>query len=48
MSNPFETLSPRPTILQVVPALDLVGAERTPVDLCLFSTSDTADELTPV
>ena len=33
MSNPFETLSPRPTILQVVPALDTGGAERTTVDV---------------
>ncbi|MCF8470954.1 MAG: glycosyltransferase family 4 protein [Parvibaculum sp.] len=33
MSNPFEHLSPRPTILQVLPALETGGAERTAVDI---------------
>src|SRR5690606_30653378 len=33
LSNPFETLSPRPVILQVVPALETGGAERTTVDV---------------
>lgn len=33
MSNPFEKLSPKPTILQVVPALETGGAERTAVDV---------------
>ncbi|MEQ8268535.1 MAG: glycosyltransferase family 4 protein [Parvibaculum sp.] len=33
MSNPFEALSPKPTILQVVPALETGGAERTTLDV---------------
>lgn len=33
MSNPFENIIPRPTILQVVPALETGGAERTTVDV---------------
>ncbi len=33
MSNPFENLSPKPTILQVVPALETGGAERTTLDV---------------
>lgn len=33
MANPFENLTPRPTILQVVPALETGGAERTTVDV---------------
>ena len=33
MSNPFAALDPRPTILQVVPALETGGAERTTVDM---------------
>lgn len=33
MSNPFAALEPRPTILQVVPALETGGAERTTVDM---------------
>lgn len=33
MSNPFEPLSPSPTILQVVPALETGGAERTTLDV---------------
>ncbi|WP_202943991.1 glycosyltransferase family 4 protein [Parvibaculum lavamentivorans] len=33
MSNPFETLSPKPVILQVVPALETGGAERTTLDV---------------
>tara|TARA_Y100001933_G_scaffold265245_2_gene338054 strand:- start:7494 stop:8699 length:1206 start_codon:yes stop_codon:yes gene_type:complete len=33
LANPFENLSPRPTILQVVPALETGGAERTTVDV---------------
>ncbi|MEQ8282064.1 MAG: glycosyltransferase family 4 protein [Parvibaculum sp.] len=33
MSNPFENIAPRPAILQVVPALETGGAERTTVDV---------------
>ncbi|MEP5927544.1 MAG: glycosyltransferase, partial [Nitratireductor sp.] len=33
MANPFENLSPRPTVLQVVPALETGGAERTTIDV---------------
>ncbi|GMV61877.1 MAG: hypothetical protein AMXMBFR74_10460 [Parvibaculum sp.] len=33
MANPFENLDPRPVILQVVPALETGGAERTTVDV---------------
>lgn len=33
MANPFEELHPRPTILQIVPALETGGAERTTVDM---------------
>lgn len=33
MSNPFAELDPRPAILQVVPALETGGAERTTVDM---------------
>lgn len=33
MSTPFAALDPRPTILQVVPALETGGAERTTVDM---------------
>ncbi len=33
MANPFEDLDPRPVILQVVPALETGGAERTTVDV---------------
>lgn len=33
MSNPFATLDPHPAILQVVPALETGGAERTTVDM---------------
>lgn len=33
MANPFEELNPRPTILQIVPALETGGAERTTVDM---------------
>ncbi|MGB6087518.1 glycosyltransferase, partial [Parvibaculum sp.] len=33
MANPFEELNPRPTILQIVPALETGGAERTTVDI---------------
>ncbi|MDX5366768.1 MAG: glycosyltransferase family 4 protein [Alphaproteobacteria bacterium] len=33
MANPFAELDPRPAILQVVPALETGGAERTTVDM---------------
>jgi len=33
VSNPFENIAPRPAILQVVPALETGGAERTTVDV---------------
>lgn len=33
MSNPFAAFDPRPAILQVVPALETGGAERTTVDM---------------
>jgi glycosyltransferase involved in cell wall biosynthesis len=33
LANPFENLSPRPTVLQVVPALETGGAERTTIDV---------------
>lgn len=33
MANPFENLDPRPVILQVAPALETGGAERTTVDV---------------
>jgi len=33
LANPFENLDPRPVILQVVPALETGGAERTTVDV---------------
>jgi glycosyltransferase involved in cell wall biosynthesis len=33
LANPFEDLDPRPVILQVVPALETGGAERTTVDV---------------